>query len=120
MNQPSPSQAIQPAGPDWTVVAWGAAAIGIVVLGFWAALHVAGNRPRRANPVSTRVQSLLFSRRAGWNVSKANKWARAHGYKAKDADVTANNVRLRQADPGRFRVLRTVTFGRGIKAVVGR
>jgi hypothetical protein len=120
---PSPLAAVtvaSPAGPDWKAVAWSAAAIAAVVGLFWAALHFAGTR--RVNPVSTRVQSLLFSRRKGWTLEKANRWASSHGYRHKDADVTAHNIRLRQSDPGRYRLLRTVTFSkdRGIKAVVGR
>src|ERR1700690_3484004 len=108
---------------DWrTVLLSGLAAAGVIGL-FWLSIGFAGtaSRSTRAKkPVSTRVQSLLFSRRAGWTVSRANKWAKAHGYIARDADVTAGNVRLRQHDPKNFRRLRTVTFGKGIKAVVGR
>ena len=107
---------------DWrAVLLSGLAAAGVIGL-FWLALQHAGSATssRKTNPVSTRVQSLLFSRRAGWTVSSANRWAKAHGYHHADADVTAGNVRLRQRDPKQFRKLRTVTFGRGIKAVVGR
>jgi len=125
MTQPAPSTlpsaAVAVPATDWTAIAWSGAAIALVVGAFWAALHFAG-RPRRLNPVSTRVQSLLFSRRLGWTVEKANRWADSHGYKAGDADVTAGNIRLRQRDPGQFRRLRTMTFSdkKGIKAVVGR
>lgn len=106
---------------DWrAVLLSGLAAAGVVGL-FWFALQNAGRASTRArNPVATKVQSLLFSRKAGWTVERANRWAKAHGYRSRDADVTAGNVRLRQADPKRFRRLRTVTFGRGIKAIVGR
>jgi hypothetical protein len=119
-----PSTAIQPATIDWGLVTrTGLALVGVVGL-FWLGMHflpVASSR-RKRNPISTRVQSLLFSRDAGWTVSSANRWARAHGYRAKDADVTANNVRLRQVDPKKFSRLRTVTFSQreGIKAIVGR
>lgn len=76
-------------------------------------------RRLHAGEASMRVQSLLFPRPA-WTPSEARRWATAHGYRAGKADVTANYVRLRQADPRSFRVLRTVPFGRGIRAVVGR
>jgi hypothetical protein len=118
-----PNTAIQPASIDWpTVAKTGLALVGVVGL-FWLGMRLLPEPGRRRrNPISTRVQSLLFSRDAGWTVSSANRWARAHGYRAKDADVTANNVRLRQVDPNRFSRLRTITFSQreGIKAIVGR
>jgi hypothetical protein len=73
----------------------------------------------RSRPASTKVQSLLFSR-SRYTTSSAKKWARSHGYRATKVDVTDNYVRLRQKAPGQFRVLRTVRFGNGIEAVVGR
>ncbi len=116
------STAIQPA-VDWGLVAkTGLALVGVVAL-FWLGMRfLPETGRRRRNPISTRVQSLLFSRDAGWTVSKANAWARRHGYLSRDADVTANNVRLRQRDPRQFSRLRTVTFSQreGIKAIVGR
>lgn len=107
---------------DWSMVLLtGLAGVGVVAL-FWFGLQGAGHAAssRAKNPVSTRVQSLLFRRDEGWNVSKANQWAKKHGYRARDADVTAAYVRLRQRDPKSMKRLRTVTFGKGIKAVVGR
>ena len=107
---------------DWSsVLLTGLAGVGVIAL-FWLSIQGAGRAAssRAKNPVSTRVQSLLFRRDEGWTVSKANRWAKAHGYRAKDADVTAAYVRLRQSDPKRYRRLRTVTFGDGIRAVVGR
>jgi len=65
------------------------------------------------------VQSLLFSR-ARWTPASAARWAHLHGYRASTIDVTANNIRLRQAPPYEFKRLRTVPFGHaGIQAVVG-
>jgi len=72
-----------------------------------------------AGPRSMKVQSLLFDREV-WTVASAKKWARSHNFRATKTDVTDDYIRLRQAPPGRFKVLRTKTFGRGIKAVVGR
>jgi len=69
---------------------------------------------------SMSVQSLLFDRNAGWTPATAKAWAKAHGYKHGKVDVTDQYVRLRQFDPKGFKVERTVTFGRGIRAVVAR
>lgn len=69
---------------------------------------------------SSRVQSLLFPS-ARFTPAKARTWARRHGYKGAKADETRNFVRVRQASPAKFKKshMRTIKFGRGIKAVVG-
>jgi|GEM_PF-2561954 len=66
------------------------------------------------------VQSLLFSRADGWTPSKAREWAKSHGYKYGKVHVTDQYVRLRQFDPKGLKVKRTITLGRGIRAVVAR
>ena len=66
------------------------------------------------------VQSLLFDRDAGWTVSKAKAWAKSHGYKYGKTDVTDQYIRIRQFDPKGFKTKRTITFGRGIRAIVAR
>jgi chemotaxis protein histidine kinase CheA len=66
------------------------------------------------------TQSLLFSRADGWTESKAKEWAKEHGYKSNKVDVTDQYIRLRQLDPKKFTVKRTVPFGKGIRAVVAR
>ena len=122
-----------PANPnavDWPVVFGTLAALAGVVGLFWWGMQAldfrlpnpAGRRSKRGRHyrVATRVQSLMFARADGWDVESAGKWARDHGYKSRDADVTGKYVRLRQLDPGKFRVLRTKDFGEGIKAVVAR
>jgi len=69
---------------------------------------------------STHVQSLLFPRDR-YTPSSAKAWADAHGYRSGKVDVTSDYVRIRQAPPSHFRLLRTIPFGHsGIKAVVGR
>jgi hypothetical protein len=69
---------------------------------------------------ATHVQTLLFPRDT-YDVAAAKTWARAHGYRAGKVDVTDDYVRLRQAHPGRFKTMRTISFGSsGIRAVVGR
>ena len=66
------------------------------------------------------TQSLLFDRSAGWTVEKAKEWAKQHGHKISKVDVTDRYIRLRQLDPKKFTVKRTVPFGKGIRAVVAR
>lgn len=77
---------------------------------------------RESNPVGERsgsaTQTLLFSRRK-YTTGSAKAWARAHGYHSGKVDVTSNYIRLRQQDPSRFSRLRTVTFSKDIKAVIG-
>ena len=66
------------------------------------------------------VQSLLFRRDEGWTARNAKQWAQSHGYRSGDVDVTDQYVHLRQFDPGKSTVKRTITLGRGIRAVVAR
>lgn len=68
----------------------------------------------------TNIQSLLFGRDAGWTVEKSKAWAKANGYKHGKVDVTDQYVRIRQFDPKGLKVKRTITLGRGIRAVVAR
>lgn len=68
--------------------------------------------------MSTTVQTLLFPR-SQYSPSEARAWAKDHGYLAVKVDVQTNYIRLRQRDPAEFSRLRTVDFGKGIKAVVG-
>ena len=100
----------------------GALAVGVVGL-FYLSIQGAGRAASyRRNPLRKKsmvVQSLLFSR-SSWTPSKAKSWARSHGYRSGKVDVTANNIRLRQRAPASGALFRTVTFGRGIKAVVSR
>jgi hypothetical protein len=69
---------------------------------------------------SMSAQSLLFDRSAGWTDSKAKAWAKSHGYLYGKVDVTDQYVRIRQFDPKGSKVIRTIPFGRGIRAVVAR
>ena len=73
---------------------------------------------RKRDPME--VQSLLFSRDAGWTVDKAKQWAKEHGYKYGKVDVTEQYIRIRQFSPKGLKVKRTITLGRGIRAVVAR
>lgn len=66
-----------------------------------------------------RVQSLLFGQK-DWSVSAAKAWAKSHGYKSGTVDVTDQYIRIRQSDPNNFKVKKTITLGRGIRAVVAQ
>ena len=66
------------------------------------------------------VQSLLFSKDAGWTVEKAKEWAKSHGYKHGKVHVTGQYIRIRQFSPKGSKVERTITFGHGIRAVIAR
>jgi hypothetical protein len=76
---------------------------------------LAAHAPRKP----MRVQSLLF-KRSRYTVAQAVAWARRHGYKYGSVEVEREYIHLRQEAPSHFRVIRTVPFGKGIKAVVGR
>lgn len=74
-------------------------------------------------PAKTRIQSLLFCR-VFWNVKQARAWAKKHGFKSADVDVTENQIRLRQDDPsmfqpGTFRTIKIVPK-KNLQAVIGR
>lgn len=64
------------------------------------------------------VQSILF-RKDEYSVSEAKAWLKSHGYSFHKMDETEEYYRFRQAPPGQFRRLRTETFGKGIKAILG-
>lgn len=67
---------------------------------------------------TSHVQSLLFSKRAGWTVESARDWAWSNGYRSGKTHETENHIRLRQFPPHEGLRYRTVTFGRGISAVI--
>lgn len=73
--------------------------------------------PRRWSR-SSDVQSLLFDRES-FTASTARAWARRHGFRYGDVDVTDGKVRLRQADPVEFSDFRTISLTDGVRAVVG-
>lgn len=86
--------------------------------------RAASARPARSGAERRRpsmaVQSLLFRRDEGWTAARAKQWAQSHGYRSGDVDVTDQYVHLRQFDPANTTVKRTITLGRGIRAVVAR
>lgn len=122
-----PSGAPSSASFPWFPVLLGVGMVGAAGAAFWYLDKHGG--PRRyfasggmeENPTSRsagQVQSLLFSR-PDWTEASAVAWARKHHYRASKVDITAQYVRIRQASPGSFSRLRTVSFGRGVKAVMG-
>jgi hypothetical protein len=69
----------------------------------------------------TTVETLIFSKKVFKTAAKAKKWAKDHDYKATKVDETDKSWRIRQRDPGDFKKdsFRTITFTKGVKAVVG-
>lgn len=128
-------------GPNWPWILGIAAVIALGIGGLWywrtgtffglgkgsghtiARLLGAGENPvgvgagssKMKSKRSSRVQTLIFSR-SKYSEAQAKRWAKNHGYRAGKVDVTDKSIRLRQRAPGGR--MRTVTFGKGIKAVV--
>lgn len=75
------------------------------------------NPDHRDRWAGSEVQSILFARPA-WTTARARAWAKKEGHHYGDVDVTDDYVRLRQFDPTTGRAKRTITFGKGIKAVI--
>jgi hypothetical protein len=74
---------------------------------------------KRLDPAKTRVQALLFEP-LKHTARSALAWARKHGFRAsKKVHTTARYHRVRLEEPGHFRRMRTVRFGRGVSAIVG-
>jgi hypothetical protein len=69
---------------------------------------------------SMTVQSLLFPR-SQYNVPEAKRWARTHGYRTDQVELTDKYIHLVQMPTAGLSVIRTIEFGStGIKAHVGR
>ena len=76
---------------------------------------------RDRDPPPMLVQSLLFPLDR-YSLPAARAWAKRHGYLSHQYDVTAHYIHLPQFEPARYnvRVVRTIDFGKGIKAHVAR
>lgn len=48
------------------------------------------------------IQSLVFPKNK-FSISEAKKWAKTHDFKANKADVTKNNIRIRQFNPNQIK-----------------
>jgi len=108
-------------------VAGGALILGGIGLLLASAVKALSTGPREnpeleepaAEEKTSDIQSLLFSKKAGWTVAKAKEWARSHKMKYGDVDETEQQVHLRQEDPEEFARFATKPFGRGIQARLG-
>lgn len=65
----------------------------------------------------SRVQSLLFPKDK-FTISEAKKWARDHDFSVKKAVTEGNFRRLRILNPNECESIRTMNFGRGIRALL--
>lgn len=65
----------------------------------------------------SRVQSLLFPK-TKFTMSEAKKWAKDHDFSVKKGVTEGNFRRLRILSPSQCAAMRTVTFGKGIKAIL--
>lgn len=65
----------------------------------------------------TRVQSLLFPKDK-FTIPESRKWARDHNFSVKKAVTEGNFRRLRILDPNECGSIRTMKFGRGIRALL--
>jgi hypothetical protein len=64
----------------------------------------------------SQVQSVLFSRDT-WDVAKAKKWLKQHGYRSLGLDVTEGKIRARQMEPGKMDKMRTKEIGNPTKGM---
>ena len=75
-----------------------------------------------SNPKPTTVQTLIFSKAAGFNSGTAREWARRNAFSPEKVDETGTSFRLRQHDVSAFvqGSFRTITLTKGVEAVIGR
>lgn len=78
----------------------------------------AGDRPPHAGKGPSRVQTLIFERHC-WTVPMAKAWAQRHGYRVTKTDKTATEIRIRQRAPSTMRIVGSMPFKRGLRAVLG-
>lgn len=67
---------------------------------------IIGRKPDGA----TTIQSLLFPR-SEWNLTKARRWAKSHGFRYDNVHTTDSYYRFRQGEP-KFSLYRTITLKR--------
>jgi len=67
------------------------------------------------------IQSILFDKEK-WTLEKAKKWLKEHNYRNDKTDETDEYYRFRQRDPNDFveDSFRTIDWGKGIKAIMGK
>lgn len=67
----------------------------------------------------SRVQSLIFAKDKYPSAKEAKSWASDHSFKSGKVDETGESFRIRQADPGAFDHMRTISLTEGVSAVIG-
>jgi hypothetical protein len=69
---------------------------------------------------TTKVQSVLCSKKRFKTAEEAKKWVTSHGFKASKIDTTDQYYRFRQFDPGKCKdgTLRTISLTKGVKAII--
>jgi hypothetical protein len=83
--------------------------------------HHARANPKKRYKRSMDVQSVMFEKQT-YTVDQAKRWLKEHGMRSSSADVGGGHaLHFRQHDPSSYRpgTFRTISFGYGIKAVVG-
>jgi phage-related protein (TIGR01555 family) len=71
---------------------------------------------------STRVQTLILSKKAFPSIESAHSWVKEHNFElSKPEDETEESYRFRQIDPGQFveGSMKTIELKHGVKAVIG-
>lgn len=81
--------------------------------------NILGPERQPRKKTSMKVQALIFDKEL-WSPKKAVSWAKKHGYRTTKLTQTEHSYRLRQVAPSQMQIMRTIEFGKGIKAVVGR
>lgn len=77
-------------------------------------------RARRRDPRTATVPEAILFTKSRYSTAQANAWLASHGYrKIKPIHTTANYHRARLRPPSSVRGMRTITFGKGIKAIIG-
>lgn len=65
------------------------------------------------------IQTLIFPKSKFKTAAEAKAWAKDKDFKSSKVDETGTSFRLRQKPPGKFKRLRTIDLGDGVKAVGG-
>jgi len=70
---------------------------------------------------STRIQSIIFSRKKGLSRGEAKSELREGGFRYMKIDITPKSYRFRQESPMHFnpKTFRTISIKPGMKAIIG-
>jgi hypothetical protein len=72
----------------------------------------------KADPSSTKIQSLVFSKEK-FTRDQAVQWCKDHKFKAAPVLETENAYRIRQKPSGSFSKIRTIQLNPGVSATIG-